>query len=123
MYYIYNIIKINFEVLSEQRKTTGNCDLKGSWDVLSNIYMRRDSRHAHSFVYLIFPFIQFHCTVAPCVSHYALDVLITVLFSCHDDKVGDSVYFFERPISCFYLSERVSEPLLCLSHSSHTRHF
>lgn len=42
MYYIYNIIKINFEVLSEQRKTTGNCDLKGSWDVLSNIYMRRE---------------------------------------------------------------------------------
>lgn len=34
--------KIYYEVLNEQRKTTWNHDLKGLWDVLSNICMRRE---------------------------------------------------------------------------------
>lgn len=88
-------------------------------DVLSNIYfMRCEFHHAIYLFISFFSFMPFHLTMAPFVSHHTLDVHITVLFSCHYDKVDDRVCFFERPILRFYLSERMSEPLLCLSHSS-----
>lgn len=67
-------------------------------------------------------------TKAPFVSHHALDVLITVLSSCHHDKASDSVYFSRKAHSAvlfiienvrtFTLPLIVCLPILAYAHCS-----